>query len=710
MNIIKCMGYAIVLGIVTFSNTMAEANRSDYDIDNDRLIEINDLEDLNEIRNGDGRSLYGSSQGCAYGSCIGYELTRDLNFDTNINGQIDSGDAFWNNGEGWEPIGTHYTPHQVILEGNNFRILNLMINRPGVSFQGLFGEIFSSEIRNLTIEGDLSSLITGSNSGTLVGYARSSTIANIHIDLDINGTGVLGGVFGAIGGTQLDSITYEGNVTSSGIMTGGIVGMLLEHSQDLPAGDPSVLENSRAQGTISGTNSVGGIVGGGGGTIRNCRFEGQANGTYSVGGFIGALSGIATNNVVIAEVHNTGNVSGGFSGSSYGLAEGNLVIANTTGVERVGGLTGIAASTFLANRPEPVLRATLRSNFIRGSVQGNDRVGGLYGDSFGGDILIDANVSDVSIESNGTNVGGIAGYYYSDLPVEEGINIWTTDRSGINARYGNEPSASGIGGVLSSQLTCPTAASHSTCAAYTLYEGWDAIVNEDGIRVWNFGNQSQLPGLLQGEEIHRINASGEIVSTSAPNVEPDYSVIATQNYVSSDHFCGWGRNQQNSDRYDLRCGMGSIFVASRYENEDGSCNIDMQHSNYDLINYDSTLCSYTIKQTYFDSMISSQIKVNASRFCNWSTPYGGMGISNSTLRCYMGQDVASIRFFATNTINGTTVPANIAGKTEGCEVNIIDPDYELRYLTNSNGRCYFSIYQNDVNVPAQKEQYNPTPF
>ena len=72
----------------------AESSRSDYDVDDDGLIEINDLEDLYITRNSsDGSSLYGSSEGCPEAGCNGFELTTDLDFDTNGDGQISSADT-----------------------------------------------------------------------------------------------------------------------------------------------------------------------------------------------------------------------------------------------------------------------------------------------------------------------------------------------------------------------------------------------------------------------------------------------------------------------------------------------------------------------------------------------------------------------------------------------------------------------------------------
>lgn len=65
-HISKIIVISTVMLLLTLTmHANAEKNRQDYDLDNDGLIEINDLADLNEIRNNlDGSSLYGSSIGC----------------------------------------------------------------------------------------------------------------------------------------------------------------------------------------------------------------------------------------------------------------------------------------------------------------------------------------------------------------------------------------------------------------------------------------------------------------------------------------------------------------------------------------------------------------------------------------------------------------------------------------------------------------------
>ena len=118
---------------VTVSGSVA------YDTDGDNLVEISNLAQLNAVRHDlDGNGSVSNTNEAAFAgafpnratdmgcrpSCQGYELSADLDFDTNNNDQIDSGDTYWNNGAGWVPIG----PYEAILDGNGHTISNLHID------------------------------------------------------------------------------------------------------------------------------------------------------------------------------------------------------------------------------------------------------------------------------------------------------------------------------------------------------------------------------------------------------------------------------------------------------------------------------------------------------------------------------------------------------------------------------------------------------
>ena len=133
--------------------TVWPANAVDYDTDDDSLIEIGNLAQLDAVRHdldGDGtpaargKSSYDTAfanalerMGCSLSvGCRGYELTADLDFDTNGNGAADAADEYWNGGAGWVPIGGAGTtldaglydlenPFTAIFEGNGHTVSHL---------------------------------------------------------------------------------------------------------------------------------------------------------------------------------------------------------------------------------------------------------------------------------------------------------------------------------------------------------------------------------------------------------------------------------------------------------------------------------------------------------------------------------------------------------------------------------------------------------
>ena len=91
------------------------------------------------------------NMGCS-SRCEGYELTADLDFDTDSSGGANDGDTYWNDGDGWEPIGDD--PYQAVFEGNGNTIANLFIDRDTEDDVGLFSELGEfGVIRNVGLTG-----------------------------------------------------------------------------------------------------------------------------------------------------------------------------------------------------------------------------------------------------------------------------------------------------------------------------------------------------------------------------------------------------------------------------------------------------------------------------------------------------------------------------------------------------------------------------
>ena len=131
------------------------AGNTSYDTDGDGLIEVSNLTQLNAIRwdlDGDGSPSSNATgynaafpnavagMGCPDSGCSGYELVSDLDFDTNGNGRADAGDAYWNDGEGWVPIGDDFeAAFKTFFNGGGHTISNLYIDRRDAKYAGLFG-------------------------------------------------------------------------------------------------------------------------------------------------------------------------------------------------------------------------------------------------------------------------------------------------------------------------------------------------------------------------------------------------------------------------------------------------------------------------------------------------------------------------------------------------------------------------------------------
>lgn len=128
---------------------------------------------------------------------------------------------------------------------------------------------------------------------------------------DVYGAEYVGGIAGtvdnAMGGYSILGSTFEGTVTASGEYVGGIIGGGYENST-APNGHRITLKDCKVGGSVSGSDRVGGILGGDGfiaqnwstSTIKGNSFTGKvtAAGSY-VGGIIGYYNSLNKNDVII---------------------------------------------------------------------------------------------------------------------------------------------------------------------------------------------------------------------------------------------------------------------------------------------------------------------------------------------------------------------------------------------------------------------------
>ena len=181
----------------------------------------------------------------------------------------------------WDPIGDNSSGFTGSLDGNGYVIQNLTINRPLEDNVGLFTQA-SGEIKNLGFENvDISgknvvgALAAGGSNisncyvkgivecetsgGLLLGLAAGD-ITNCYSTGQVTGvTGQAfyagaGGLIGSAFGANINSCFSDSQVMYTGIAdsTGGLVGLAYD----------SVITNCYTKGTVTGSNSVGGIAGG----------------------------------------------------------------------------------------------------------------------------------------------------------------------------------------------------------------------------------------------------------------------------------------------------------------------------------------------------------------------------------------------------------------------------------------------------------------
>lgn len=456
------------------------AGNVDHDDDNDGLIEVGSLAQLDALRydlNGDGTTnsaedwrFYGRAfpgaaahMGCP-GACIGYELTADLDFDTNGNGVADAGDAYWNGGRGWKPIGgeafrvslapntlpwySAYSMFSGVFEGNGHTIDNLFINGKGGDGWGLFRVLGAP---------------SGGARNRLEGVIRNVGLTNV----DISGKG----------------------------LTGGLAGMCVSlRNRRGPA-----IVSSHVTGRVSGENLVGGLVGEGSWcNVTDSYALGRVSGSgMYLGGLVGWIGGESGISPIDAD---------GVRPQYGGTVFNSFFIGRVSGRDRVGGLAGSheAGNVF--------------DSYFMGRVSGRKEVGGLVG---GGSGAIATSYA-VAVVTGESRLGGLVGHFGMIGAPEGEKDPWDEADQSVLASYWDR-SVSGVlpgpgRGLTTAQLQAPR--------GFTgIYEEWDDHARRAAASVvpWNLGTSAQYPALIPDSTAnwrefgHQIRETPRLTAT-APKV------------------------------------------------------------------------------------------------------------------------------------------------------------------------------------------------
>ena len=335
----------------SFSVTVSAGSR-DYDADNDGLIDVASLAQLDAVRydlNADGLvdgatwmpyytayPMGALGMGCpSDDGCSGYELTANLDFDTDDDGDVDSDDDYWNGGDGWDPIGEADVPFTADFKGNRRTVSNLFIDRDTEDAVGLFGAIDRSRITGVSLAG---ADVTGRDAvGILLGDGVYGSVVDNHARGQVSGKDEVGGLVGRTWGTVWYSSAAV-NVTGNDAV-GGLVGHQILN--DTIA--------SYATGNVEGMDAVGGLIGAVSDVfqvIEASYATGNVSGsgsrlTASDSGFIIChLVGAFTLSGPVETTTSTGGGVGGLVGSSCGYIQVSYATGAVSGTAALGGLVG----------------------------------------------------------------------------------------------------------------------------------------------------------------------------------------------------------------------------------------------------------------------------------------------------------------------------------------------------------------------------------
>jgi hypothetical protein len=165
---------------------------------------------------------------------------------------IDLGVAPWNVGAGWEPLGNDSLYFEGNYDGNGYQIINLTINRPEEDNIGLYGNISSSMLVNISLT---NINITGKNKvGGLVGYCDPSGIEECYTTGSAYGLSAVGGIVGFCSYVVVLNCFTTAEV--SGLTDiGGVIGKIGSEE------GYCCIVKTYSTGNIAGDSNTGGLIG-----------------------------------------------------------------------------------------------------------------------------------------------------------------------------------------------------------------------------------------------------------------------------------------------------------------------------------------------------------------------------------------------------------------------------------------------------------------
>ncbi len=415
----------------------------------------------------------------------------------------------WNDGAGFEPVGTGTDMFTGTLDGRGYSITELYINRES-SNQGLFGYMGpGGSVSNVSMI-DVNITSWGSTGG-LVGNNVHGVIHNSSVTGSVYGSSWYRGLLVGLNHGDIYDCYSTGNVTNGNYL-GGLVGE-----------NQGLIYDSYSVSRIYGDYHLGGLVGrNNGGTIRDSYAHGDISGIYYLGGAVGL-----SRNGEISNVSSHGNIEGlHYLGGLLGYNDNNTVedsfsSAKISGEQYLGGLIGYNIDGYVTN------------SIAEGSVNGTStQVGGLIGRNAGeishthayGDVVGDAHVGGlVGINADGSPISNSTAW--GDVIGASTSSSWTGGLVGYNYDgYLNDSSA------------------HGAVTGYHLHVGGLLGYNNNGVisrchASGNVNGYSRAGGLMgggMGGIISHSWASGDVTGLELVGGLAGTSVYVENSYATGD--------------------------------------------------------------------------------------------------------------------------------------------------------------------------------
>ncbi|SMC96269.1 beta strand repeat-containing protein [Sporomusa malonica] len=407
-------------------------------------------------------------------------------------------------------------------------------------------------------------------------------------------------------------------------------------------------------GSITGSSTVGGLVGWNAGSIMGSYNTGAVTGSSTVGGLVG---------------YNNGSITGSYSTGAV------------NGTNSVGGLVG-----------ENNTNGSITSSHSTGAVNGASNVGGLAGMNLGGSIT--GSYSTGAVTGSGTDVGGLAGYNngsittsYSTGSVAGSINssflprgvgglVGTNDMSGsITNSYSagavtgsiSGTKGGGTGGLVGynkGSITNSYSTGSATGTVSATSGGIGGLVgwNDNGSvtgSYWNTTNNSGLPGIAYG-------------ATTGTNAQATGLTEAQMKQAAN--FAGWNISDIGGDSTVWRIYAGQTAPLLRSLLTQTTVNADSVSKTYDGAAYSGPLTNVNYSPGTDTGLLSGTLSYGSGKNAGaygltglYSTDNQGYDVSyspGSTLTINKAALTVSTGD-VTKTYDGTTTAAGSAIVTSG---------------------------------------------